>query len=145
MDKSFFENLFSKVQNPARVKVQLYDDKYYMIISSENTNDTMDCDAVYSKVVEDALRKNGMNWCYMFETFPQQSPCIYMFFCKDLSMEILKEDLQEIQEELPKGSNIYMDCESYSNIDVAQYDDSITVLEEVLIKHASEVFRVYEP
>ena len=145
MDRSFFETLFSKVLNPARVKVQLYDDKYYMIISSENTNDTMDWFAENSKVIEDALQNEGMKWCYVFETNPQQRPCIYMFFCKGLSMEILKEDLKEIQEELPEGSNLYMEFEPFSNIDVAQYDDSTTVLEQVLINHASEVFRVSEP
>lgn len=145
MDKSFFENLFSKVQNPARVKVQLYDDKYYMIISSENTNDTMDWYAVNSNVVEDALQKEGMTWCYVFETAPQKSPCIYMFFAKDISIKTLEKDLQEIHESLPEGSNLYFECTSFSSIDIAQYDGSITVLERELINHASDVLRVYEP
>lgn len=145
MDKSFFESLFSKVQNPARVSVKLYDDKYYMIISSENTNDTMDWYAVNSNVVEDALQKEGMTWCYVFETAPQQSPCIYMFFAKDISIKALEKDLQEIQESLPEGSNLYIECAPFLSIDLDQYNGATTVLEHVLINHSSEVFRVYQP
>lgn len=144
MDREFLEYLLSKVKNPARVCVKFYDHKYYYIESVERTNDTLGWYTINGNVVEEELEKEGYTWIYVFETAPNQSPIIYMFFGKSLSKEYLEEEFKNIEESLPEGRQIYFEEASFSEIDVDQYDNSITVLEKELYKKAGEVFRVYE-
>ena len=68
-----------------------------------------------------------------------------MFFGKGLTQEILEEEFGDARESLPEGRSLYFEEESFSAIDVDQYDNSMTVLEQELFRKASEVFRVYEP
>ena len=145
MDRNFLESLMSKVQNPARVCIKWYDHKYYYIESEERTNDTLGWYHINSKVVEDALEENGYSWCYVFETAPEQSPIIYMFFAKGLTRDALEKEFRDMEESLPEGRNLYFEEEAFSAIDVDQYDNSISVFEQELFRKASEVFRVYEP
>ena len=144
MDRVFLESLMTKVKNPARVCVKFYDHKYYYIESVERTNDTLGWYTINGNVVEEELEKEGYSWIYVFETASKQSPIIYMFFGKGLSKEYLEEEFKDIEESLPEGRQIYFEEASFSEIDVDQYDNSITVLEKELYKKASEVFRVYE-
>ena len=145
MDKLFIESLFSKLKNPARVCVKLFDNRYFVIASADNTNDTMGWFHINSNMVEDAVLKEGATWCYLFETAPKHTPCIYMFVGKGLSKEKLEEELREIRETLPEGRNFYYEDGSFSSIDVDQYDDSASVLEKELTRVAGDVFKVYEP
>ena len=145
MDRSFLESLFAKVQNPARVCVKCYDNKYYYVESEERTNDTLDWYHLNSRMVEEELAKDGYAWCYVFETAPGQSPVIYMFFAKGLTKEALAGEFGEIVETLPEGRNLYFEDKPFSAIDVEQYDNSMTEFEQELSAKASEVFRVYEP
>lgn len=144
MDKKFLESLLSKVKNPARVCINDYSQKYYGLISAENTNDTLGWFHINSNVVEEELQKRGFSWCYVFETAPKQSPMIYMFFGKGLSKELLGEDFKDIENSLPKGRSIYYEEQPFRKIDIDRYDDSITELEKELHSKASDIFRVYE-
>jgi len=145
MDRSFLESLMSKVQNPARACVKWYDHKFYYIESAERTNDTLGWYHINSKVVEDALEEKGFSWCYAFETAPEQSPIIYMFFGNGMTQKTLEEEFGDSRESLPEGRSLYFEDAPFSSIDVDQYDNSRTVLEQELFRKASEVFRVYEP
>ena len=145
MDRSFLESLMSKVQNPARVCVKWYDHKFYYIESAERTNDTLGWYTINSNVVEEELEKEGYSWCYVFETAPEQSPIIYMWFAKGLTKDDLKIEFDDVNESLPEGRQIFFEDGPFSAIDVDQYDNSMTVLEQELFRKASEVFRVYEP
>lgn len=145
MDRSFLESLFSKVQNPSRVCVKWYDRKYYYVESEKRTNDTLGWYHINSKLVEEALEENGYSWCYVFETAPEQIPIIYMFFAIGLTKEALVEEFGDMQESLPEGRNLYFEDARFSEIDVDQYDNSMTVLEQELFRKSSEVLRVYEP
>lgn len=145
MDRVFLESLMSKVQNPARVCVKFYDHKFYYIESVERTNDTLGWYTINGNIVERELEKEGYSWIYVFETAPKQSPIIYMFFGKGLSKEAIEEEFKDIEESLPEGRQIYFEDKSFSEIDVDEYDDSISVFEQELYRKASEVFRVYEP
>jgi len=145
MNRSFLELLMSKVQNPARVCIKLYDRKFYFIESAERTNDTLDWYTINGNVVEEELEKEGFSWCYVFETAPKQSPIIYMWFAKGLTKEKLKEEFDYVKDSLPEGRHLFFEDNSFSTIDVDQYDNSITFLEKELYRKASEVFRVYEP
>jgi hypothetical protein len=69
----------------------------------------------------------------------------YMFAGENLSKEEIKAFLEDGEETLPEGREIYYEDISFSAIDVDQYDNSRTVLEQELFRKASEVFRVYEP
>lgn len=144
MDKIILESLMAKVQNPAKVCVKFYDNKFYYIESAEGINDTLDWYAINSSVLEDELEKEGYNWYYVFETAPEQSPVIYMFFGKGLSKETLEEVLNDIEKSLPENRQVFIEDASFSTIDVDQYDNSISVLEEELSRKASEVFRTYK-
>ena len=145
MDRSFLESLFSKVQNPSRVCVKWYDRKYYYVESEERTNDTLGWYHINSKMVEEALEGNGYSWCYVFETAPEQIPIIYMFFAIGLTKEAIVEEFGDMQESLPEGRNLYFEDARFSEIDVDQYDNNMTVLEQELFRRSSEVLRVYEP
>ena len=134
----------SKVKNPARVCVKFYDRKYYYIESVERTNDTLGWYTINSNVVEEELEKEGYSWCYIFETAPEQSPIIYMWFAEGLTKENLEKELDDVKDSLPEGRQIFFEDAPFSTIDVDQYDNSMTVLEQELYKKASEVFRVYE-
>lgn len=144
MDKIILESLMAKVQNPAKVCVKFYDNKFYYIESAEGINDTLDWYAINSSVIEDELEKAGYNWYYVFETAPEQSPVIYMFFGKELSWETLEEVLNDIEKSLPEDREVFIENASFSTIDVDEYDNSISVLEEELYRKASEVFRTYK-
>lgn len=145
MDRGFLESLMSKVQNPTRVCVNWYDHRFYYIESVEGTNDTMGWYQINSKVVEAALEEKGFSWCYAFDTAPEQCPIIYMFFGNGVTQEFLEKELEDIRESMPEGRSLYFEAAPFSSIDIDQYDNSMTVLEQELFKKACEVFRVYEP
>ena len=144
MYKIILESLMAKVQNPAKVCMKFYDHKFYYIESAEGTNDTLDWYAINSSVIEEELENAGYNWYYVFETTPEQSPFIYLFFGKGLSRETLEEELNDAEKSLPENRQVFIEDASFSTIDVDQYDNSISVLEEELYRKASEVFRTYK-
>ena len=145
MNLSFIESLLDKVAKPDRVEIKLLDRKYLLIQSAENTNDTIGWFHINSQALENEFDANNLSWCYVFETAPKQAPCIYMFAGENLSKEEIKAFLEDGEETLPEGREIYYEDISFSAIDVDQYDNSMTVLEQELFRKASEVFRVYEP
>lgn len=145
MDKKYFASLFSKLQGPERVVVKFVEDRYAFIASTENTNDTIGWYYINSQIVENSLREKGLSWCYVFETEPEKSPCIYMFIGEGLTKEFIIEELKESMERLPEGTKIYYETASFKSIDIADYDNSISELEKELTRRASDVFRVYEP
>ena len=145
MNLSFIESLLDKVVKPDRVEIKLLDRKFLLIQSAENTNDTIGWFHINSQALENEFEANNLSWCYVFETAPKQAPCIYMFAGEKLSKEEIKAFLEDGEETLPEGREIYYEDISFSAIDVDQYDNSRTVLEQELFRKASEVFRVYEP
>ena len=145
MNLSFIESLLDKVVKPDRVEIKLLDRKFLLIQSAENTNDTIGWFHINSRALENEFEANNLSWCYVFETAPKQAPCIYMFAGENLSKEEIKAFLEDGEETLPEGREIYYEDISFSAIDVDQYDNSRTVLEQELFRKASEVFRVYEP
>ena len=145
MNLSFIESLLDKVVKPDRVEIKLLDRKFLLIQSAENTNDTIGWFHINSQALENEFEANNLSWCYVFETAPKQAPCIYMFAGENLSKEEIKAFLEDGEETLPEGREIYYEDISFSAIDIDQYDNSMTVLEQELFRKASEVFRVYEP
>ena len=145
MDNIFFELLLSKVKVPERVTIRMYDNKYPFVTSVENTNDTWDWFHVNSAVLEKILHEHGLTWCYIFETAPNKIPCIYMFFGQGLSKELMEEVMDEERNALEEGRKFWFEDDSFSSIDVEQYDNSISELERELRNKASDVFVVYEP
>ena len=145
MNLSFIESLLDKVVKPDRVEIKLLDRKFLLIQSAENTNDTIGWFHINSQALENEFEANNLSWCYVFETAPKQAPCIYMFAGENLSKEEIKAFLVDGEETLPEGREIYYEDISFSAIDVDQYDNSRTVLEQELFRKASEVFKVYEP
>lgn len=144
MDKSFFEALFSRLTAPEKVVVKFIDNKYAFIDSIDSINDSYDWFYVNSNLIEEALQKKGLAWCYMFETAPNKFPCIYMFIGKGLSKEYVIEELKETTNTLPDDRNLYYEDVPFSSIDIDKYDNSITEFEQELTRKASDVFRVYE-
>ena len=145
MDTAFYELLLSRTKVPERVAIRMYDNKYPFIASLENMNDTWDWFHVNNKALESFLDEHGLSWCYLFETAPQKTPCIYMFFGEGLSKEIMEEAMCEEINALEEGRHFYFEDDSFSSIDVDQYDNSISELEKELTRKASDVFRVYQP
>jgi len=145
MNLEFIESLLDKVVKPDRVEIKLLDRKYLLIQSAENTNDTIGWFHINSRTLENEFETNNLSWCYVFETAPKHAPCIYMFAGDGLSKEEIKAFLEDGEDTLPEGREIYYEDISFSAIDVDQYDNSMTVLEQELFRKASDVFKVYEP
>ena len=100
---------------------------------------------INSKAIENCLQENNLLWCYVIETAPKSQPFIYMFIGEDISREYLENEMKEAAESIPEDRNYYFEEGSFDSIDIDQYDDSKTVLEQEAFRKASEVFRVYEP
>ena len=145
MDTAFYELLLSRTEVPERVTIRMFDNKYPFVTSLENVNDTWDWFHVNSGTLESFLQEHGLSWCYLFETAPKKTPCIYMFFGKGVSKELMEEAMCEEINALEEGRHFYFEDDSFSSIDVDQYDNSITELEKELIRKAGDVFRVYQP
>lgn len=145
MNLSFIESLLDKVVKPDRAEIKLLDRKYLLIESAENTNDTVGWFHINGQTLEKEFEANNLSWCYVFETAPKQTPCIYMFAGEDLSKEEVKSFLEDGESTIPEGHEIYYEDVPFSSIDLDQYDDSMTILEQELFRKASEVYRVYEP
>ena len=145
MNLSFIESLLDKVVKPERVEIKLLDRKFLLIESAENTNDTIGWFHINGQTLEKEFEANNLSWCYVFETAPKQAPCIYMFVGDHQSKEEVKTFLEDGESTIPEGREIYYEDVPFSAIDIDQYDNSMTVLEQELFRKASEVFRVYEP
>ena len=91
------------------------------------------------------LEKSGLSWCYVIETAPQKSPCIYMFIGKGLTKEYVIDELEEGLANIPENIHLYFEDKPFSSIDIDDYDNSISEFEKELIRKASDVFKVYEP
>ena len=147
MDAQSYAKILSGIDiaNPGRIVCKIYDKKYLLIESAEQTNDTIGWYAINSKAIEKCLQENNLLWCYVIETAPKSQPFIYMFIGEDISKEYLENEMKEAAESIPEGRNYYFEEGSFDSIDIDQYDDSKTYLEQELFRKASEVFRVYEP
>lgn len=144
MDKKLFESILSKLQSPERVKVLFIENQYVCIVSADNTNDTFDWFHINSDLLEDGLKKVGLNWCYLFETAPRLTSCIYMFVGKGLTKDFVETETRVMIENCPENRKFYLEDGAFSSIDTDLYDNSISELEEELIRKASDVFRVYK-
>lgn len=146
MDAQSYAKILSGIDiaNPDRIVCKIYDKKYLLIESAEQTNDTIGWYAINSKAIEKCLQANNLLWCYVIETAPKSQPFIYMFIGEDISREYLENEMKEATESIPEGRNYYIEEGSFASIDIDQYDDSKTVLEQEVFRKASEVFRVYE-
>ena len=147
MEKNFFEFLLSRLIAPEKVVIRVIDSKCAFIDSIDSMNDSYDWFYVNSNLIEEALQKKGLAWCYMFETAPNKFPCIYMFIGEGLSKEYainVMNELKEITNTLPDDRNLYYEDVPFSSIDIDKYDNSITEFEQELTRKASDVFRVYE-
>ena len=147
MDAQSYAKILSGIDiaNPGRIVCKIYDNKYLLIESAEQTNDTIGWYTINSKAIEKCLQANNLLWCYVIETAPKSQPFIYMFIGEDISREYLENEMIEAAESIPEGRNYYIEEGSFDSIDIDQYDDSKTVLEQEVFRKASEVFRVYEP
>ena len=147
MDAQSYAKILSGIDiaNPGRIVCKIYDKKYLLIESAEQTNDTIGWYVINSKAIEKCLRANNLLWCYVIETAPKSQPFIYMFIGEDISREYLENEMKEAAESIPEDRNYYFEEGSFDSIDIDQYDDSKTYLEQELFRKASEVFRVYEP
>jgi len=147
MDAQSYAKILSgiNIANPGRIVCKIYDKKYLLIESAEQTNDTIGWYAINSKAIENCLQENNLLWCYVIETAPKSQPFIYMFIGEDISREYLENEMKEAAESIPEDRNYYFEEGSFDSIDIDQYDDSKTVLEQEAFRKASEVFRVYEP
>ena len=146
MDIEKLKTILSNVDviNPKRVGLNIFEDEHPFLILAENTNDTIGWFNTNGSAIEEALEQNGLSWGYLFETASNQSPCIYMFIGEDLTKEKLKEILKGTEETLEDGRKFYYEDGTFSAIDVEQYDNSITELEKIATRYASDVFKVYE-
>ena len=146
MDIKTLKSILSKVEimNPNRVVISQFENTPPFFESAESTNDMIGWFHTNSKAIETCLEENGLSWCYLFETAPKHSPCIYMFIERDITKESLKKIMKDYEKSLPDGRNFYYEDDSFSSIDVEQYDNSITELEKIATIYAGDVFKVYE-
>ena len=143
MDYKMFEAILAKSKVPEKVVITPFNEKYAVLYSAENTNDTYDWFHVNSILLEDSLSDMGFSWCYLIETVPNNRPFIYLFIGKELSKNILIKEMKDIAETLPHERKFYYEDAPFSSI-IDKYDNSITELEQELTGKASDVFRVYK-
>jgi hypothetical protein len=144
MDKKNFLSLIEKTENPSRVSVGALNEKTYIIMSTENTNDTWGWFHINSEMLEEAFIEMNLSWCYVFETAPKQLPCIYLYVGEGLTKDDVINDNRIAVETLPEGREIFFEKKQFSLIDTDKYNNSMTVLEKELRKVAGNVFEVYE-
>ena len=146
MDIKTLKSILSKVDimNSKRIIISQLEKTPPFLESAEKTNDTIGWFYTNSKAIEKCLVENGLSWCYLFETAPNHSPCIYMFIEQNITKEILQTIMKDYEESLSEGRNFYYEDDRFSVIDVEQYNNSINELEKIATKYASDVFKVYE-
>ncbi len=104
------------IANPDRIVCKIYDKKYLLIESAEQTNDTIGWYAINSKAIEKCLQANNLLWCYVIETAPKSQPFIYMFIGEDISREYLENEMKEATESIPEGRNYYIEEGSFASM-----------------------------
>jgi hypothetical protein len=144
MDKKQLQELLDNTENSNRVIFELLCDGTLRIKSKNNTNDTWGWFHINSEMLEDAFRKMNLSWCYIFETAPQHKPIIYLLAGETMTREYAIKDNRVEVEMLPEGREMFFEAKPFSLIDKDKYDNSLTELEKLLRKSASDVIEVYE-
>ncbi len=106
------------------VKVMWVAEKFFRIMSSENSNDTLDWFKTNAKKLEIGLAKAGYMWMYMFETIPHQAPMIYMFFDHDDPSKMVWTELMCALGTLPEDRRMYPVESRFEFIDLSKYDNT---------------------
>lgn len=145
MEKDTIKTILSKLVNPERVHVLWAAEGLYAVIeSAENTNDTLGWFRHNSNNLEEGLEVAGLSWCYVFETAPNNPPLIYMYIGDDITKDFVMNEISDAIDCLPEGRELHIVDDSFSTLDADQYDNSITEMEKVAVRYASDVFRVEE-
>ena len=55
------------------------------------------------------------------------------------------DELEDDMANIPNNIHLYFEDNSFSSIDIDDYDNSISELEKELVRKASDIFKVYEP
>ena len=143
MDEQEAKELLKTIYGPDMVNIHDYGyQDFYMLMSKENTNDLLGWFNANYKQLETNLEKKEYTWCYVIEydTKRKVSPCIYMFFGKDISQITVREFMHESLENASKELE-YTFCEdSFKTIDQTPY---LSYFERMVLAASGDVFNVY--
>lgn len=130
---------------PERVKLLVKED-YDLLMSSENTNNTVDWFKVNASILEDGIKKMNRQWLYIIETCPDRRPFIYMFIFSLGEPKTLSQEIAEIKKTLPTDRQMVMTNTPFEMCEIDKYDNTpVPLLHQLLTEKASDVLEVLEP
>lgn len=144
MNREHFDKMIEGLINPSRIKVLVIDD-YNVLLSAQNTNDTMTWFKENGNTLEKNLRGLGLRWVYVIETCPNDEPYIYMFIGQNMTKSVADKLTDRARRTLPNDRTMIVSEGYMRYIDIDKFDNTPTTLLEGLLKSKStDVFKVSE-
>ena len=143
MTQEQFDKMIEGLVNPSRIKVYV-NEEYDFLMSTENTNDTMEWFKTNAGRLEENLRKMGLKWVYVIETCPNDEPFIYMLISPKMTRNIARELTDRAERTLPEEKKMWVSEGFFRYLDIDDYDNTPTTLTGLLTQYASMVIKVSE-
>jgi len=144
MKEEKYIEILKQLENPSRVEVMLIDG-YDVIMSSKNTNDTIDWFRVNSRKLEDYLIKHNQRFFYVLEKDGDYDACIYLYIGQDLTRIDMERLIEDYQKRCPVGLKYFLENSHFNSIEKSKYERKKTTLEQILLQKSSDVIEVLEP
>lgn len=142
MTQEQFDIITKGLVNPERVKVAVTPE-YDLLLSAENTNDTMEWFKINSESLESNLRHQKLKWAYAIETCPDNQPFIYMLISPNMSTWKANKLILRAKNTLPEDRSIFASEGPFKAFKIDNFDlTPTTLLDELFTKYASDVLRV---
>ena len=144
MNREHFDKMIEGLINPSRIKVLVIDD-YNVLLSAQNTNDTMTWFKENGNTLEKNLRGLGLRWVYVIETCPNDEPYIYMFIGQNMTKSVADKLTDRARRTLPNDRTMIVSEGYMRYFDIEKYDNTPpTLLEGLLKSKSTDVFKVSE-
>lgn len=143
MKKEQFDKIIEGLINPSKIKVMVNND-YDVLLSADNTNDTMEWFKTNADKLESNLREQHLEWAYAIETCPTGQPFIYMLISPTMSTNRAKQITQQAKNTLPEGRTMLVSSGIFRTFNIDEFDNTPTTLIDLLTKYADTVIEVTE-
>jgi hypothetical protein len=143
MDQKQFDKMIKGLVNPSRIKVCVNPD-YDVLLSAENSNDTMAWFLENGNKLETNLREMQLKWAYIIETCPNDKPFIYMLISQTMTRFVAETLIDRAKRTKPENREIYVFEGNMRYIEIHKFDDTKATLEELLLDNCCNVIEVSE-
>lgn len=143
MTQEQFDIITTGLVNPSIIKVAV-NKGYDLLMSAENTNDTMTWFNTNSDKLEENLRKQNLKWAYIIETCPDGEPFIYMLISPTMSTYLARNLTQRVRNTLPDDRTMLVSEGRFKAFNIEQFDYTPTTITDLLAQYADTVLKVSE-